>query len=183
MRDVTVVDMSTSILGHASSMPIYIVGILFSLRDYVLISCVDCDGSREARTPRRRIEFDPGGSKTQCNPNGMLLAHSITRLGERLAQIPTLSSCSFDELVDAAQPGQVQFFQLYAFIYPGSFSCFTHETPRYVNKDRAVTKRIVQQAERRGIKALFITVDAPQLGRREKVGSSSVKLEMRELKT
>lgn len=31
-----------------------------------------------------------------------------------------------------------------------------------------VTKRIVQHAEERGIKALFITVDAPQLGRREK---------------
>jgi L-lactate dehydrogenase (cytochrome) len=27
----------------------------------------------------------------------------------------------------------------------------------------------VQHAEKRGIKALFITVDAPQLGRREKV--------------
>ena len=40
---------------------------------------------------------------------------------------------------------------------------------RYVNKDRAITKRIVQHAEKRGIKALFITVDAPQLGRREKV--------------
>jgi L-lactate dehydrogenase (cytochrome) len=40
---------------------------------------------------------------------------------------------------------------------------------RYVNKDREITKRIVQHAERRGIKALFITVDAPQLGRREKV--------------
>lgn len=60
--------------------------------------------------------------------------------------------------------------------------CFTHETPRYVNKDRAVTKRIVQQAERRGIKALFITVDAPQLGRREKVGSSFVDIETCELK-
>ena len=60
--------------------------------------------------------------------------------------------------------------------------CFIHETPRYVNKDRATTKRIVQQAERRGIKALFITVDAPQLGRREKVGSSYVELEIRELK-
>ena len=39
----------------------------------------------------------------------------------------------------------------------------------YVNKDRNITKRIVQHAERRGVKALFITVDAPQLGRREKV--------------
>lgn len=41
-----------------------------------------------------------------------------------------------------------------------------------MNKDRNITKRIVQHAEARGIKGLFITVDAPQLGRREKVGIS-----------
>lgn len=52
--------------------------------------------------------------------------------------------------MDAAQPEQTQWFQL------------------YVNKDRDVTKKIVQHAEKRGIKGLFITVDAPQLGRREK---------------
>lgn len=40
---------------------------------------------------------------------------------------------------------------------------------RYVNRDRNITKRIVQHAEARGIKGLFLTVDAPQLGRREKV--------------
>ena len=46
----------------------------------------------------------------------------------------------------------------------------TRTTPHsYVNKDRAITKKFVQHAEKRGIKALFITVDAPQLGRREKV--------------
>ncbi|THH33092.1 hypothetical protein EUX98_g1115 [Antrodiella citrinella] len=67
-----------------------------------------------------------------------------------IQMIPTLASCSFDELVDAAQPGQSQFLQL------------------YVNKDRNIIKRIVQHAEKRGIKGLFITVDAPQLGRREK---------------
>lgn len=67
-----------------------------------------------------------------------------------IVQIPTLASCSFDEIVDAAAPGQIQFFQL------------------YVNKDREITKRIVQHAEKRGIKGLFITVDGPQLGRREK---------------
>ena len=38
-----------------------------------------------------------------------------------------------------------------------------------MNKDREITKKFVQHAEKRGIKALFITVDAPQLGRREKV--------------
>ena len=39
---------------------------------------------------------------------------------------------------------------------------------RYVNHDREVTKRLIQRAERGGCKALFVTVDAPQLGRREK---------------
>lgn len=38
----------------------------------------------------------------------------------------------------------------------------------YVNRDREITKRYVQHAEKRGVKGLFITVDAPQLGRREK---------------
>ncbi|KAH9944578.1 FMN-dependent dehydrogenase-domain-containing protein [Amylocystis lapponica] len=67
-----------------------------------------------------------------------------------IQMIPTLASCAFDEIVDNAQPGQVQFLQL------------------YVNNDREITKRFVQHAEKRGIKGLFITVDAPQLGRREK---------------
>ncbi|KAF5354686.1 hypothetical protein D9756_005491 [Leucocoprinus leucothites] len=84
------------------------------------------------------------------HPDGEL---NLTRAAAKhgvIQMIPTLASCSFDEIMDAAQPGQVQFFQL------------------YVNKDRSVTKRIVQHAEKRGIKGLFITVDAPQLGRREK---------------
>ncbi|KAJ2928605.1 hypothetical protein H1R20_g8462, partial [Candolleomyces eurysporus] len=84
------------------------------------------------------------------HPDGEL---NLTRAAAKhgvIQMIPTLASCSFDELVDAAQPNQVQFLQL------------------YVNKDREVTKRIVQHAEKRGIKGLFITVDAPQLGRREK---------------
>jgi len=37
-----------------------------------------------------------------------------------------------------------------------------------VNKNRDITKRIIEHAEKRGCKGLFITVDAPQLGRREK---------------
>jgi len=67
-----------------------------------------------------------------------------------IQMIPTLASCSFDEIVDAATSDQTQWMQL------------------YVNKDRERTKQIVQHAEKRGIKGLFITVDAPQLGRREK---------------
>lgn len=67
-----------------------------------------------------------------------------------IQMIPTLASCSFDEIVDAATDKQTQFLQL------------------YVNADREICKDIVQHAEKRGIKGLFITVDAPQLGRREK---------------
>ena len=67
-----------------------------------------------------------------------------------IQMIPTLASCSFDEIVDAKEGDQVQWLQL------------------YVNSDREITKRIIQHAEKRGCKGLFITVDAPQLGRREK---------------
>ncbi|KAH7883293.1 FMN-dependent dehydrogenase-domain-containing protein [Phlebopus sp. FC_14] len=84
------------------------------------------------------------------HPDGEL---NLTRAAAKhgvIQMIPTLASCSFDEIVDAAAAGQAQFLQL------------------YVNKDREITKRIVQHAEQRGIKGLFITVDAPQLGRREK---------------
>jgi len=38
----------------------------------------------------------------------------------------------------------------------------------YVNADRELTKKVVKKAEDAGMKGLFITVDAPQLGRRER---------------
>ncbi|KAK7472416.1 hypothetical protein VKT23_000530 [Stygiomarasmius scandens] len=117
LRDVAEVDYSTKILGHASSMPIYITATALGKLGH----------------PDGEINLTRAAAK-----------HGVIQM------IPTLASCSFDEIVDKAEPGQVQFFQL------------------YVNKDRAITKRIVQHAEARGIKGLFITVDAPQLGRREK---------------
>lgn len=84
------------------------------------------------------------------HPEGELnLTRGAARHGV-IQMIPTLASCSFDQIRDAAAPGQNQFLQL------------------YVNADRSKTERIVKHAEERGIKGLFITVDAPQLGRREK---------------
>jgi L-lactate dehydrogenase (cytochrome) len=67
-----------------------------------------------------------------------------------IQMIPTLASCSLHEMTSAAKKGQTQFFQL------------------YVNKDRDITKALVQKAEESGCKALFITVDAPVLAKREK---------------
>jgi L-lactate dehydrogenase (cytochrome) len=46
-----------------------------------------------------------------------------------IQMIPTLASCSFDEIVDARQEGQTQWMQL------------------YVNSNREITKNIVQHAE------------------------------------
>ncbi|KAF7321809.1 Cytochrome b2, mitochondrial [Mycena kentingensis (nom. inval.)] len=84
------------------------------------------------------------------HPDGELNLTRAAARGGVIQMIPTLASCGFDEIVDAAEPGQPLFLQL------------------YVNRDREVTKKYVQHAERRGVKGLFITVDAPQLGRREK---------------
>ncbi|POS78555.1 FMN-dependent dehydrogenase [Diaporthe helianthi] len=84
------------------------------------------------------------------NPEGEVVLTRAARKHNVVQMIPTLASCSFDEIMDAAGGDQVQWMQL------------------YVNKDREITRKIVEHAEKRGCKALFITVDAPQLGRREK---------------
>ncbi|KAJ3257390.1 hypothetical protein HK103_004610 [Boothiomyces macroporosus] len=67
-----------------------------------------------------------------------------------IQMIPTLASCSIDEMVAAKLPQQAQWFQL------------------YVNPNRNLTIDIIQKAEKLGVKALVVTIDAPQLGRREK---------------
>merc|ERR1711988_1674670 len=64
--------------------------------------------------------------------------------------LPTLSSYTLDEMLAARAPGQECFSQL------------------YVNPERSRTQEYVKKLEDNGVKALFITVDAPQLGRREK---------------
>ncbi|KAL4890584.1 FMN-dependent dehydrogenase-domain-containing protein [Aspergillus ambiguus] len=84
------------------------------------------------------------------NPEGEVVLTRAAHDHNVVQMIPTLASCSFDEIVDAKRGDQVQWLQL------------------YVHKDRAITKRIIEHAEARGCKGLFITVDAPQLGRREK---------------
>ncbi|KAK4541145.1 hypothetical protein LTR36_008219 [Oleoguttula mirabilis] len=84
------------------------------------------------------------------NPEGEVVLTRGAKKHNVIQMIPTLASCSFDEIIDAAEGDQVQWLQL------------------YVNKNRDITKRIIEHAEKRGCKGLFITVDAPQLGRREK---------------
>src|SRR5271169_988549 len=84
------------------------------------------------------------------HPEGETVLTRAAKTHDVIQMIPTLASCSFDEICDTAVDAQPLWIQL------------------YVNQDREVTKGIVQHAEKRGVKGLFITVDAPQLGRREK---------------
>ncbi|KAI0795096.1 glyoxylate dehydrogenase [Abortiporus biennis] len=84
------------------------------------------------------------------HPDGELCLTRAAANHNVIQMIATLASCSFDEIMNAGAPGQQFFLQL------------------YVNGDREITKKYVQHAEKRGVKGLFITVDAPQLGRREK---------------
>jgi L-lactate dehydrogenase (cytochrome) len=67
-----------------------------------------------------------------------------------IQMVPTLASCSLQEMTAARQGNQVQWFQL------------------YVNKNRGSTEALVKHAEALGCKALCVTVDAPALGKREK---------------
>jgi L-lactate dehydrogenase (cytochrome) len=84
------------------------------------------------------------------HPDGEVVLTRAAFKENVIQMIPTLASCSLDEITAARQPNQTQFFQL------------------YVNGDRTITERLVRKAEQRGCKALFITVDAPTLAKREK---------------
>lgn len=64
--------------------------------------------------------------------------------------LPTLSSYTLEDMLAARSPGQELFAQL------------------YVNSERSRSEEYVQKLEAAGVRALFVTVDAPQLGRREK---------------
>jgi len=94
-----------------------------------------CDCARQARASRRREEPDLGWRRAGHHPGAFAPSLSLLLLfttpsasltSSSPQMIPTLASCSFDEIVDAAKPGQVQFMQL------------------YVNKDREITRKIVQ---------------------------------------
>ncbi|CAI2179633.1 19778_t:CDS:1 [Funneliformis geosporum] len=84
------------------------------------------------------------------HPEGEVVLTRAAHTHNIIQMLPTLASCSIDDMTNARGEGQIQFFQL------------------YVNRNKSITQKVVQAAEQKGCKALFITVDAPQLGKREK---------------
>ncbi|CAG8521710.1 25566_t:CDS:1 [Gigaspora margarita] len=67
-----------------------------------------------------------------------------------IQMIPNFASCSLDEMTIARKEGQIQFFQL------------------YINKNRDISRKVIQEAQEKGYKALVVTVDVPSVGNREK---------------
>ncbi|THB75263.1 MAG: hypothetical protein D6B25_12270 [Desulfobulbaceae bacterium] len=115
--DVKQIDMSTTILGHPSSLPLY---------------------------------FSATALGKLADPEGELAISRAAASSEVIYMLPTLSSYTLDEMLAVREPSQVQFAQL------------------YVNAKREQTEAYIKRLEAGGAKALFVTVDAPQLGRREK---------------
>ena len=86
--------------------------------------------------------YDPEGEVAITRGVGKL---GVTQMA------PTLASCSMAEMAKArVSPEQLMWYQL------------------YVNPSREITRRVIKQAEDLGYRGLFVTVDAPQLGRRER---------------
>jgi len=111
------IDMTTSIRGQRSSLPLYF-----------------------SATALGKLAHDDGE---------LAISRAAAKTGI-IYMLPTLSSYTLDEMLEVREQGQVQFSQL------------------YVNATRERTKEYVKRLEAGGVKALFVTVDAPQLGRREK---------------
>ena len=86
-----------------------------------------------------------------ADPAGeVAIVRACHRARDTIYMVPTLSSCSLQEMTNARVVSQTQWFQL------------------YVNPNRQLTADLCHRAESYGCKALFVTVDAPQLGRRER---------------
>ncbi|MBC8441866.1 MAG: alpha-hydroxy-acid oxidizing protein [Deltaproteobacteria bacterium] len=111
------IDMTTSILGIKSPLPLY---------------------------------FTATALGKLADEYGELAISRAAANSDVIYMLPTLSSFSLDEMLNVRQPGQVQFGQL------------------YVNAKRKLTEEYVRRLGDGGVKAIFVTVDAPQLGRREK---------------
>ncbi|KAG5660256.1 hypothetical protein KAF25_003778 [Fusarium avenaceum] len=112
------VDISTTLLGSQTSVPLYI-----------------------SSTAHAKLG-DPEGEVTLTKASNK---HGIIQM------IPLYSSRSLEDITNARGADRTQWYQI------------------YVKKDRNVTRKAVENAEKRGCKALCITVDNPHLGSREKV--------------
>lgn len=90
----------------------------------------------------------PSAMQKMAHPEGEPATARAAHRGKQLMCLSSWSTTALEEVAKAAPDGY-RWFQL------------------YVYKDRDITLDLIKRAERAGYKALAITVDTPQLGRRE----------------
>ncbi|KDN36878.1 hypothetical protein K437DRAFT_259987 [Tilletiaria anomala UBC 951] len=96
------------------------------------------------------IYISPAAMAKLGHPDGELNLTRAAGANGIMQGISANASVGLDEMLDARQPGQPVFYQL------------------YVNRDRAASERILHKIEEKGVNAVFLTVDAPVMGKREK---------------
>ena len=84
------------------------------------------------------------------HPDGEAALCRGARDAKVIQMCPTLASCSMEEMVAERGAGQSQWFQL------------------YVNKDDTINEKVLKTVERLGYRALIVTVDVAELGKRER---------------
>ena len=96
------------------------------------------------------VYVSPAALAKLGHPDGEL---NLTRAAGSAGIVQGISanaSMGLEEMLDARLPGQPVFYQL------------------YVNKDRAVSERILDKIQALGVSAVMLTVDAPVMGNRER---------------
>ncbi|KXJ94917.1 FMN-dependent dehydrogenase-domain-containing protein [Microdochium bolleyi] len=112
---------------------------------------------KEVRTSRRILGLDssapffvsPAAMARLAHPDGEIAIAKACGSQGIIQTISTNASFPLEDIVAAGLSGQSFFLQL------------------YVNSDRSKTEALLQSAKELGIKAIFVTVDAPVPGKRE----------------
>lgn len=121
-------------------------------RPKVCVDVSDVDSSTTLLGTKTEVPFyiSATARARMGHPDGELaLARGAGKEGV-IQMISTRSSYSLAEIAKARPKGATQWFQL------------------YVNEDHEVMKKMIREAEDLGMKALFVTVDAPVVNKREK---------------
>jgi L-lactate dehydrogenase (cytochrome) len=117
MRDVSQLNLRTTMLGTSVALPVYISASALG---------------------------------KLAHPDGEVALARAANVQDIIQMVPTLASCSLDEIFAVKQPQQTMWFQLYS------------------HSDTRLCEELVRRAEAGGCTALAITVDTPHVGRRER---------------
>ncbi|CUM55893.1 uncharacterized protein AC631_05846 [Debaryomyces fabryi] len=118
----------------------------------VLIDTSDIDMSTEMLGTKTDAPFycSAAAAAKLGHPDGELSIAEGCGSENIIQMISSAASYSFDEISEFAKKGTSQWFQL------------------YVHKDRTLSYEMLEACEKKGIKGIFVTVDTPLFGRREK---------------